>query len=198
MYCEMITTVGSANIHLLIHHFLISWIMIRVLHKALEDLCISSWAVLILMSLNRIVTVSLFFFTFLLLAYSYLTLFISAVRQSESATCIHISPLLLISFPFKSPQSTQESFLCCIAGSHYLFILHITALSWQRGFHNSMKLWAMPSRATQDRQVIVKSSDKMWFTGEENGNTPQYSCLESPMNSMKRQQSMDRKKLATI
>ena len=30
-------------------------------------------------------------------------------------------------------------------------------------------------------------SDKMWSTGEGNGKPPQYSCLENPMNSMKRQ-----------
>ena len=29
--------------------------------------------------------------------------------------------------------------------------------------------------------------DKMWSTGEGNGKTLQYSCLENPMNSMKRQ-----------
>ena len=29
--------------------------------------------------------------------------------------------------------------------------------------------------------------DKMWSTGEGNGRTLQYSCLEYPMNSMKRQ-----------
>ena len=45
----------------------------------------------------------------------------------------------------------------------------------------------MACRATQDRQVMVKSSDKMWSTGEGNGKLPQYSCLENPMNSMKRQ-----------
>ena len=27
----------------------------------------------------------------------------------------------------------------------------------------------------------------MWFTGEGNGKSLQYSCLENPMNSMKRQ-----------
>ena len=32
-----------------------------------------------------------------------------------------------------------------------------------------------------------ESSDKMWSTGEGNGKPPQYSCLENPMNSMKRQ-----------
>ena len=58
------------------------------------------------------------------------------------------------------------------------------------GFHNSVKLWAMPCRATQDRQVIVKSSDKTWSTAEGNGNWLQYLCLENPMDSMKRQKDM--------
>ena len=34
---------------------------------------------------------------------------------------------------------------------------------------------------------MVESSDKMWSTGEENGKLLQHSCLENPMNSMKRQ-----------
>ena len=50
-----------------------------------------------------------------------------------------------------------------------------------------MKLLAMPCRATQDRWVMVESSDKMWSTGEGNGEPLQYPCLENPMNSMKRQ-----------
>ena len=41
--------------------------------------------------------------------------------------------------------------------------------------------------ATQDRQVMVERSDRMWSTGEGNGKPLQYSCLENPMNSMKRQ-----------
>ena len=45
----------------------------------------------------------------------------------------------------------------------------------------------MPCRATQDRRVTVESSDKTWSTGEGNGKPFQYSCLENPMNSMKRQ-----------
>ena len=35
---------------------------------------------------------------------------------------------------------------------------------------------------------MVESSDKMWSTGEGNGKPVQYSCLENPMNSMKRQE----------
>ena len=52
---------------------------------------------------------------------------------------------------------------------------------------NSMKLSAITCRATQDGRVMVESSDKMWSAGEGNGKSPQYSCLENPMNSMKRQ-----------
>ena len=33
----------------------------------------------------------------------------------------------------------------------------------------------------------VEVSDRMWSTGEGNGEPLQYSCLENPMNSMKRQ-----------
>ena len=34
---------------------------------------------------------------------------------------------------------------------------------------------------------MVERSDRMWSTGERNGKPLQYSCLENPMNSMKRQ-----------
>ena len=34
---------------------------------------------------------------------------------------------------------------------------------------------------------MVERSDRMWSPGEENGKPLQYSCLENPMNSMKRQ-----------
>ena len=40
---------------------------------------------------------------------------------------------------------------------------------------------------TQDEQVMVERSDRMWSAGEGNGKPLQYSCLENPMNSMKRQ-----------
>ena len=45
----------------------------------------------------------------------------------------------------------------------------------------------MPCRGTQDGRVMVESSDKTWSTREGNGKPLQYSCLENPMNSMKRQ-----------
>ena len=34
---------------------------------------------------------------------------------------------------------------------------------------------------------MVERSDRMWSTGEGNDKPLQYSCLENPMNSMKRQ-----------
>ena len=45
----------------------------------------------------------------------------------------------------------------------------------------------MPCGATQDGWVMMERSDRMWFTGEGNGKPLQYSCLENPINSMKRQ-----------
>ena len=57
----------------------------------------------------------------------------------------------------------------------------------EHSLSNSMKLWAMPCRATQGGWVIVESSDKTWSTGEGNGKPLQYSCLENPMNSLKRE-----------
>ena len=45
----------------------------------------------------------------------------------------------------------------------------------------------MTAGATQDGRVMVEKSDRMWSTGEGNGKPLQYSCLENPMNSMKRQ-----------
>ena len=56
----------------------------------------------------------------------------------------------------------------------------ITALS------NSVKL-SHACGATQDGQVMVERSDRMCSTGEGNGKPLEYSCLENPMNSMKRQ-----------
>ena len=58
--------------------------------------------------------------------------------------------------------------------------IRTTALS------NSMKL-SHACGATHDRRVMVERSDRMCSTGEGNGKPLQYSCLENPMNRMKRQ-----------
>ena len=41
---------------------------------------------------------------------------------------------------------------------------------------------------------MMESSDKVWSTGEGNGKPLQFSCLENPMNSMKRQNDRIQKK----
>ena len=45
----------------------------------------------------------------------------------------------------------------------------------------------MPCGATQEGRVMVERSERMWSTGEVNGKPLQYSCLENPKNSIKRQ-----------
>ena len=51
---------------------------------------------------------------------------------------------------------------------------------------NSMKL-SHAHEATQDGWVMVERPDRLWSTGEGNGKPLEYSCLENPMNSTKRQ-----------
>ena len=53
-------------------------------------------------------------------------------------------------------------------------------------FSNSTKL-SHAHGATQDGRVMEERSDRMWSTAEGNGKPLQYSCLENPMNRMKRQ-----------
>ena len=59
-------------------------------------------------------------------------------------------------------------------------------ITWTTAWSNSMKLshalWGHPRQ-----RVVVERSDRMWSTGEGNGKPLQYSCLENPMSSMKRQ-----------
>ena len=45
----------------------------------------------------------------------------------------------------------------------------------------------MPCEATDNGRIMVERSDRMCSTGEGNGKPLQYSCLENPMNSMKRE-----------
>ena len=50
-------------------------------------------------------------------------------------------------------------------------------------FNETMSL---SCRVTQEGWVMVESSDETWSPREGNGKRLQYSCLENPMNSMKR------------
>ena len=58
---------------------------------------------------------------------------------------------------------------------------------WGRKESDTTERLHFPCRATQDGWVMMESSDKMWSAGEGSGKPLQYSCLENPMNSMKRQ-----------
>ena len=50
-------------------------------------------------------------------------------------------------------------------------------ITWPTALSNSMKLWAITCRATQDGGVMVDRSDKTRSTGEGNGELLQHSCL---------------------
>ena len=81
------------------------------------------------------------------------------------------------------PQKSKKKNGIC----KYIDCSWVTALLWQRSLCNSMKLWAILCRVTQDGWVIVKSSDKTWPLGRRNGKQLQYSFCENLMNSMIRQ-----------
>ena len=49
----------------------------------------------------------------------------------------------------------------------------------------SHAVWGHPRRAG-----MVERSDRMWSTGKGNGKPLQYSCLENPMNRMKRHRTL--------
>ena len=54
--------------------------------------------------------------------------------------------------------------------------------AWSNSMKLSHALWGHQRWAG-----MVERSDRMWSTGEGNGKPLQYSCLENPMNSRKRQ-----------
>ena len=56
----------------------------------------------------------------------------------------------------------------------------IIVLLWWRGICNSMKLWARLCRATQDRRVMVESSDKTWSAGGRNANYSSILATRTP------------------
>ena len=74
---------------------------------------------------------------------------------------------------------------------------HSSTLAWSiPRTEEPSGLWSIRSQdldtteATQDGRVMVERSDRMWSTEEGNGKPLQYSCLENPMNSIKRQKDM--------
>ena len=61
-------------------------------------------------------------------------------------------PVPCVPHSFGNYSSAQQTFVKGFPCSPS----QITALSWQRGLQNSVKLWAMLCRATQDGQVVVR------------------------------------------
>ena len=71
--------------------------------------------------------VSFFKLIFIEVQLLYNIVIVSTVQQSELAIRIHIPPLFWISFPFRSPQSIEQSSLCYTVASHQLCILYIVS-----------------------------------------------------------------------
>ena len=60
-------------------------------------------------------------------------------------------------------------------------------ITWTTALSNSMKLRAMPCRATQNRWVMVESSEQNVAHWRREWQTTSVLLLENPMNSMTRQ-----------
>ena len=103
---------------------------------------------------------------------------VDAIQPSYSPSSL--SPLFSI-FPSIRVFSS-ESALCIKYPKYWSFSFSINPSSEYSGL--------ITFRAIQDGWVMVESSNKMWSTGEGNGKPLQHSCLENPMNSMKRQKDM--------
>ena len=101
--------------------------------------------------------------------------------QFPSQSVSPIRELPKASYPYLSEGRQNENH------NHRKLIKLIT---WTTALSNSMKLWAMPCKATQDEQIMVESSNKMWSRAEGNGKPLQSSSLENPMDSMKKQKDM--------
>ena len=75
-----------------------------------------------IMSKGHSIIPSLFLLIFIGVQLLHNVVLVSSVQQSESAICIHISLPFWISFPFRSPKSTEQSSLSYTVGSHQLSI----------------------------------------------------------------------------
>ena len=66
----------------------------------------------------------------------------------------------------------QLAYVACIHGINLYRCISLTRnirVVMNLTLSNSMQLWVMLCRATQDRRAMVESSDRMWSTGEGNG-----------------------------
>ena len=66
-----------------------------------------------------------FFLIFITAQLLYNVVLVYAIWQRRSAVQIHISPLFWIYFPFRSPQSTEQSSLCYTVSPYQSFIIYV-------------------------------------------------------------------------
>ena len=91
-------------------------------------------------------------------------------------------PGLLHPEPLPIWQATADLYLC---RRHSNTVLTVSVGLWVL---LCTRLCLCPPRVCfPTLMVMVDTSDKTWTTGEGNGKPLQYSCLENPINSMKRQ-----------
>ena len=100
------------------------------------------------------------FFSFIGAQLLYNVVLVSPVQQSKSVVCIHIFPLFQISFPFRSPQSTEQGFLSYTIGSHYLSMLYTVSIV-------SICQSQAPSSSFLSLPILlfgIHTFKKMWYT----------------------------------
>ena len=75
-------------------------------------------------------------------------------------------------------------YACIYTCIYILYVCILYTRKWRSSKSHSKEWNQDLSRA---KVILVEGSDRMWSTREGNGKPPQYSCLENPMNSVKRQ-----------
>ena len=106
----------------------------------------------------------------------------------QASLSINNSQSLLKLVPIESLMPSKHLILCHVLLLLSLILPSIRAFSNEYLLHLSNTMKQSHDRgANQDGRIMVERSDRTWSTGEGNGKPLQYSCLENPMNSMKRQ-----------
>ena len=83
-------------------------------------------------------------------------------------------------FPSEGRQKKQELQSHSLQNENHNPWKLTKMITWITALCNSVELWDTACRATQDRWVMVESSDKTWSPGEGNGKLLQYACFENP------------------
>ena len=105
--------------------------------------------------------------------YPYISWWTLGLLWNKVATCLCTSFWVNVHFQLSYVHTLRNG----IVWSHGDYPLHRSQFCCGKGTsYNSMKLWAKPCMATQERRVTVKSSAKTWSTGGGNGKSLQHSC----------------------